>query len=250
MLSTLRKIVEKHEANFNPNDIRNVIDSYIKERKDRKAKSDPTAKFFTNESLVSSLVQFVGDGALTVSIFIGGFLQSLVQNPECQEKMYQEIAEVLGTERLPIMDDKSSLPYVNAFLQEVIRCSEFFPMFPSLQCTKETTVMGYRIPKGAITILNSWSANHDPLVYDDPYKFDPSRFITRPGKQRSETPIIFGIGKRSCAGEAFTMMQAFLFLTATVQNFKVCPAEGSATKASIFYEPEDMKLILKPRHLK
>lgn len=90
-----------------------------------------------DKALVSSLSQFITDGVLSVAVFIGNFLMRLVEYPDEQEKIYQEILDVVGQERLPTLEDKSKLPYTNAFIYEVTRLSDFFPMFPSLECTSK-----------------------------------------------------------------------------------------------------------------
>ena len=48
-------------------------------------------------------------------------------NPDKQALAQQEIDSVVGSERLPSMTDKPSLPYVDALIQEVIR---WHPMLP------------------------------------------------------------------------------------------------------------------------
>ncbi|GBO21169.1 Cytochrome P450 2U1 [Araneus ventricosus] len=85
--------------------------------------------------------------------------------------------------------------------------------------TEEATLGGYRIPKGAIVLLDFYSSHHDPKVYEEPEKFNPSRFIE--GKRKAESPILFGMGKRSCLGEGFVMMQTFLLLVTLIQNFQL-----------------------------
>jgi hypothetical protein len=46
----------------------------------------------------------------------------MVLYPECQVRAQKEIEAVIGTERLPTFDDRSSLPYVESVLQETLRC--------------------------------------------------------------------------------------------------------------------------------
>ncbi len=50
MEESLRKIIKKHVDTFDRNNIRDIIDSYIKDREDRIDKGDPTAKYFTGKS--------------------------------------------------------------------------------------------------------------------------------------------------------------------------------------------------------
>ena len=223
----LRNVIVRHKANFDDTQVMDIIDCFHKEKKDREMKGDPSAKYFTDKALLSSVYQFVTDGVLTIAYFIAMFLEKLVECPEEQDKIYEELMDVLGPDRQPTMEDRSSLPYTTAFLYEVIRCTDFFVMFPSLKCTKETTLHGYRIPKGAITLIMGWCANHDPNVYEEPDSFNPSRFVTVPGKQKTQLPILFGIGKRACMGEAFAMIQAFLFVATIVKNFHLTKPEGA-----------------------
>lgn len=90
----------------------------------------------SDKALVSSLSQMVGDGILGVAAFVGCFLYALVKYPEEQDKIYKEIMEVVGI-RFPTAEDKNQLPYTSAFMNEVIRTSNFFPLFPSLECTSK-----------------------------------------------------------------------------------------------------------------
>lgn len=43
--------------------------------------------------------------------------------------------------------------------------------------------------------MNTWCAHHDPDVYEDPFTFNPSRFVTAEAKQRPDLPVMFGVGE-------------------------------------------------------
>lgn len=223
----LTNVIKRHKLSFDETQIMDIIDCFYKEKRDKEIKGDPTARHFTDKALLSSIYQFVTDGVLTVSFFIAHILQSLIEHPEEQDKIYEELVEVVGTDRQPTIEDRIKLPYTNSFIYEVIRFSNSFPLFPSLKCTKETFINGYRCPKGAITVVNVYSAHHDPDTYEDPYKFDAARFMAKPGKQKPDMPIMFGVGKRACMGEPFTMIQTFLFLATIVKNFRLSLPDGA-----------------------
>ncbi|XP_042906028.1 cytochrome P450 2B11 [Parasteatoda tepidariorum] len=216
-----QKMIDEHGRTFDEDNIRDIIDAYIHEKNERKSKGDDTYKYFTDETLVNSLLQFVGDGVVNVSTFVTFLLMSLLDHPEEQEKIYKELVEVCGEDRNPTVADKNKLRYFNAFLLEAQRMANFIPLFPSLVCTKETTVGGYRIPRGAITVTNAYAIHTDCKVYENPEVFNPSRFLGEDGKSRAETPVAFGVGKRVCLGEGFVLMQTFLYLAAIVKNFKI-----------------------------
>lgn len=48
-------------------------------------------------------------------------------HPECQVQAQEEIDAVIGSERLPTFEDRSSLPYVESLLQESLRYVFHFP---------------------------------------------------------------------------------------------------------------------------
>ncbi|GFR13967.1 cytochrome P450 2J3, partial [Trichonephila clavata] len=47
----LFEIVEEHKSSYNEENVRDIIDDYFKERDERRRRGDPTAQFFTDETL-------------------------------------------------------------------------------------------------------------------------------------------------------------------------------------------------------
>ncbi|CAL1263843.1 unnamed protein product [Larinioides sclopetarius] len=227
MVKLIYEIIDEHKATYDANNPRDIIDEYFQERDKRQDKGDPTAEYFTDEALVGSLKQFMGDGVLGVASLASLLIKNVLNFPEEEDKLYKEIVEVIGVDRQPTIEDKSKLTYLNAFLLEAMRTSDFFNIFPTLECTKETTLGGHRIPIGAILLMNFYSTHYDPEVYEEPKKFNPSRYIQTQEKRKPELPLTFGMGKRSCLGEGFVMMQVFLLLATLIQNFHLTLPEGA-----------------------
>lgn len=61
---------------------------------------------------------------------------ALAHHPEVQSKARAEIETVTGTDRLPLVTDRSSLPYVHAVVKELTRWFSAAPLgtFVRLQC--------------------------------------------------------------------------------------------------------------------
>lgn len=57
---------------------------------------------------------------------------------------------------------------------------------------------GYFIPKGSVVIPNIWKLTHDPVRYNNPMEFNPSRFLATEGKAPELDPsgLVFGFGRR------------------------------------------------------
>lgn len=77
-------------------------------------------------------------------------------HPEIQQKAAEEIDRVVGTDRLPNIGDRGSLPYIEAIAKESLRWHPLIPEIIPHLMTKETTLAGYRISKGAIVIPSAW----------------------------------------------------------------------------------------------
>ena len=50
------------------------------------------------------------------------FILNMVLHPEIQEKARRQIDRVVGTDRLPTLDDREDLPIINDIVQETYRC--------------------------------------------------------------------------------------------------------------------------------
>jgi len=100
---------------------------------------------------------YVGGSETTVSTMTTFFLLMSL-HPDIQKKAQAEIDQVVGRHRLPNLDDRSSLPYVNAVIKEILRYAPVAPLGLRHRVIEDDVYEGYLIPKGTIVIANIWSA--------------------------------------------------------------------------------------------
>lgn len=79
----------------------------------------------------------------------------MARHPEIQRKAQEEIDSVVGTDRLPTMEDRDSLPYVCNLIKEVFRINPAAPVIPH-SLDNDDVYEGYRIPKGTWVMVNTW----------------------------------------------------------------------------------------------
>lgn len=88
-----------------------------------------------------------------------------------------------------------------------VQYANFLTALPH-RLTEEDTYEGYRIPKNATVIANTWAVLHDPELYPEPFKFDPGRFLVV-GEHSSvnnheinpdSRTFAYGFGRRQCPG--------------------------------------------------
>ncbi|CAM5670427.1 fatty-acid peroxygenase [Streptomyces avidinii] len=70
--------------------------------------------------------------------------------------------------------------YAEAFAHEVRRFYPFAP-FVGGRAAKDLTWRRGHIPKGTLVLLDLYGQNHDPALWEDPYRFDPDRFHSPDG---------------------------------------------------------------------
>lgn len=164
--------------------------------------------------------------------------------PEMQTRLQQEVDKVVDRSRLPNIEDKPQLPFIMAFIYEVMRFTSFVPLTIPHSTTVDTTIMGYNVPKDTVVFINQWSINHDPALWSHPEKFEPDRFLSPNGmlnKDLTSNVLIFSLGKRRCIGEDLSKMQLFLFTSLLVHQCHI--TENPARPATMDF---DYGLTLKP----
>ncbi|KAI0064333.1 cytochrome P450 [Artomyces pyxidatus] len=160
--------------------------------------------------------------------------------PDVQQEMYDEILQVVGKDRDPVYEDFGSLQKILALFYECVR------LYPSgyimLREATEDTVLtipndgwapGTRtiaIEKGTHGIVDVIGMQLNPRYFDNPSKFDPSRWYGV--SSDSETISAWSIGPRTCIGRKFAFVEAVCFLTLFIRDWHVEPIlrKGESTE--------------------
>lgn len=77
--------------------------------------------------------------------------------PEVQCKAQAELDTVIGRDRLARIEDRPSLPYIEALIKELHRYRPITPLAPHTTLVDDE-YKGYRIPKGSWVMANTWCA--------------------------------------------------------------------------------------------
>ncbi|KAK5138503.1 hypothetical protein LTR08_000089 [Meristemomyces frigidus] len=170
-------------------------------------------------------------GSDTTSSTIYGFMLGILLYPDVQRKAQAEIESVVGPDRMPTMEDQSSLPYIQSCMKETLRWmpTTILGGVPHAT-TQDDTYMGYLIPKGAGVMNNVWTINNDPSRAPEPRRFDPSRYkddhlglydsASNPdGTKRDQ--FTFGSGRRICQGMHVAERSLFLAMSRILWAFDV-----------------------------
>ncbi|KAK7864643.1 hypothetical protein R5R35_012415 [Gryllus longicercus] len=211
----LKAELDKHKATFKPDDARDFMDVYLQILNSEKKKSS-----FSESQLLAICMDLFMAGSETTTKSLGfGFLYLLLY-PEVQKKAQAEIDAVVGRNRLPTLNDRPNMPYMEAIVLESVRMFMGRTFSIPHRALKDTTIQGYNIPKDTMVICNFHCTLMDKTFWGDPEAFRPERFIDSQGKvfiPDMYTP--FGLGKHRCMGETLAKSNVFLFMSSLLQNF-------------------------------
>jgi hypothetical protein len=104
MYDLMKGIVDKQIASYQDGHVRNFLDIYIKEVKDAEALGDK--KHFLYEQMVMMCTDFLFPSLSAIETQVSFLLKFLLHNPKTLEKIQDEIESVVGSGRLPELDDR------------------------------------------------------------------------------------------------------------------------------------------------
>eukprot|EP00106_Octopus_bimaculoides_P023423 XP_014790865.1 PREDICTED: cytochrome P450 3A21-like [Octopus bimaculoides] len=176
-----------------------------------------------NEILAQCVLLFVA-GYETTASTLTFFTYLMAINSKCQQKIYEEIVDVLG-EDLPTYDNIRQLLYLDMCLDETLR---MYPIATAVerQCRKTCTIKGTKIPKGLSLRIAIDTIHYDPKYWPEPDKFIPERFSEEAKSQQVPfTYLPFGAGPRMCLGMRLAKMEFKIAAVQIIRNFKILPTE-------------------------
>ncbi|EPS36614.1 hypothetical protein H072_9877 [Dactylellina haptotyla CBS 200.50] len=166
----------------------------------------------------SSAISMYGGGSDTSVSLLAFFFRTMMLHPEVQERAQEEIDRVIGNERLPELQDRATLPYIEALFKETLRYNPIVPSGFPHTADADDEYRGYRIPKGAIIVPSIQWISRDPNNYEDPDVFKPERFL-KPALNIKRW--VFGFGRRICPGKELADASVWLIIAQTMAVYNI-----------------------------
>ncbi|KAM9964132.1 hypothetical protein ACTFIW_005788 [Dictyostelium discoideum] len=216
-------------------------------------------------SVVSTCIDVFLAGVDSTSNTIIFSLIALVNNSNCQEKLYNEIKNNLlksdndggGDEIIAIRHSlyRSSITYLSLIMKEVYRLHTVILIGLPHITTEDVEIEGYKIAKGTQVLQNVFSTHLCEKTFPMPKSFIPERF-TETGSNNmfggGQTNLIhFGTGVRDCVGKSLADCEFFTVLATLINRYQfINPTSVPLNDIGSFgiaYQPPINNFIIKKR---
>lgn len=240
---------------FNPKSVKHfqaMCASIVEQRKNSKVekkdildnliRASETSPLMTPDMMFTSMTQFFSDGYEGVSRISSVVIYLLALHSEVQEKLFEEVVEVVGEKENVSQEDTTNLPYLDQVINEATRMNPV--VFTGRECNKDFRVPGtdLTIPQGTKIMIPIPGLHYDPDIWGDPEVFRPERFSP---ENRGDIPAgafqPFGMGPRQCIGLNIIKMEMKIMICHLVRNFRLNPL-GSMSLPLVFHPTEPFSL--------
>ena len=183
------------------------------------------------ETLISDSMTYIVGGFHTTACSLSWAFYFLASHNDVQEKAYEEILKVLGSNSFK-MTHVSELVYLRQIFEETLRCAVIAPWGARFETEHKIVAGGYKIKKFT-SVLTAFGVTLQREDYwPNPERFDPERFSEDAVKVR---PYLmyqpFGYaGKRTCPGSRFAKVEALVCLAIILQKYRLELVSGQDIK--------------------
>ncbi|CAM6099595.1 unnamed protein product [Calypogeia fissa] len=167
-------------------------------------------------------IELLSIGTDTTALNLEYCIANLINNQKIQEKLEQEIREVVGG-RVVNEDDMPQLPYLQAVVKESLRRHNPTRLAPPRRALSATKLAGYDIPVDTLVQQHLEGVSLSSQIWEDPLEFRPERHLNKPLDITGSTDITmipFGVGRRICPAINIAFLHAELILARLVQEFE------------------------------
>jgi len=176
-------------------------------------------------NLLNIIMDFFLAGSDTIALVLNWAMLFMINNPDIQDKVRDELLANVGSTRTK-MSDRQSTPYTEAVIHEILRRAHFTDFSLFHQTTASLTIGELKIPSNTTIVPMTGEIMHDPKHFPNPMEFNPNRFLKKidDGTMKftpSARVVPFGIGKRRCIGENFAKATIYKFFTGIVQEYRI-----------------------------
>jgi len=192
-----------------------------------------------DDTLVSNAFLLFSAALETTSSTLTFAVHFLLKYPHFQDKIRDEIAEVIGDDEKITFEQIQNLKYIEKFLLETLRNAHPFAQIFERECTKDYQIPGtnYIVRKGEVVnfslIYEKTKNNLENKSFYNPGEFDPENFD--PSNNPDSFAFLgFGQGPRNCIGKRYAMLAMKLAMVHVLRHYKLTKTNNTTEELCLF----------------
>lgn len=208
---------------------------------------------FDEREIADNVLTMLLAGEDTTANSLAWTLYFLARHPEVQARMSAEVDAALGARALESFEQTRDLPYIDAVINEAMRLKPVAPL-NVVEANRDLTIGQLRLRRGdAVAILSRAIALRE-MVFEQPVRFDPERWLLAEGGRRAFNPrsfMPFGSGPRLCPGRSLALLEMKTVLAMIARHFRVdaaCDLDRVSERLAFTMSPRGLRLRLVPRN--
>jgi cytochrome P450 len=181
-------------------------------------KARPHDSLFDQQVIDEVLTLIVAGHETTTSVLLWMWYL-LSQHAEVVERLFQENDAMQRD--VESAGDLESLIFTRQVIAETLR---LYP--PGWLLTRRAiepdSIGDYALPAGTEVFISPWLVHRHPRFWSEPDRFDPQRFAaSNQGQLNRFAYLPFGLGPRSCIGEAFARLEMLIHTAVVAREIRL-----------------------------
>ena len=184
------------------------------------ARDEETGQGLSPKQIRDEVITFLLAGHETTSNALTWTFYLLSEHPEIRKKVIEEVRSNISANGNITIADLEKLPLTGRVLQESMR------LYPPAWIIERTAISDdiigeTKVAAGSLVSICTYAVHHSPILWDDPEKFDPDRFLPEnEAKRHNFAYIPFGGGPRVCIGNNFAFTEAMMILACVFSEYE------------------------------
>ena len=194
----------------------------------------------TEEDIKITIIDFIAGGIFTVSNTLSFLLYHLASNPTVQQKLYEEVNQVMADSDQLTAHMLSKMPYLKACVNECFRLNSPVPLI-ARTILEPIVLSGYKIPAkvcqiiilllllliNCIFVFRRTIFSHLMVTsrlseyFEDPLIYRPERWLEPNSTGRAFALRHFGFGSRMCVGKRFSELELYLVTAKLIKRYQI-----------------------------
>jgi cytochrome P450 len=211
------QLVKEHQIPENRRDHKDLVDVLLEVQQ-----SGDSEIPLTMDNIKALILDMFAAGTDTTFITLDWAMTELMMNPKAMERAQAEVRSIVKERRVVSENDLPQLNYMKAVIKETFRLHPAAPVLVPRESMENVTIDGYDIPAKTRFYINAWAIGRDPESWENPYAFEPERFIKNSNidfKGQDFELIPFGAGRRICPALTFGIATVELALAQLLHSF-------------------------------